>query len=267
MSISIDQKIKDRVKKLLNLANDSAAFDGEIDNALRAARKLMLEHNITERDLETAKDNMSQETVVNGQVETYSFGAHVSTWEGVLMMAVMKLVGTVGCYKTATTVERRAAHGTLEFDSKGNIKTGTKLFFYGPEADARDAADLFEEWVHVIATMARLHHGGCFKGNGRAYAEGFATALQTKVVKIDREERELVIAGAVGTALVLQGARENMLAKQTAAKAWLREKLGINLTSRKRSRSTTNDREAYNDGFTAGTRSEFSRTLTKKVGA
>jgi len=44
-------RIKEKIRKLLNLAEDDGAMEGEINNALNFARRLMLQHNISEEDI------------------------------------------------------------------------------------------------------------------------------------------------------------------------------------------------------------------------
>ena len=43
--------ILDRVKKMLAIANDSAASEGECDNALRMAHNTLAKHNLDMADL------------------------------------------------------------------------------------------------------------------------------------------------------------------------------------------------------------------------
>jgi len=47
---NLDQ-IKERIRKLLNLANDDAAMGGEVRNAIAFAERLMATHHLSEADL------------------------------------------------------------------------------------------------------------------------------------------------------------------------------------------------------------------------
>ena len=47
----VDTSIKEKIKKLLRVAENDAATEGEIDNAVRAARALMLKHSIEVGDV------------------------------------------------------------------------------------------------------------------------------------------------------------------------------------------------------------------------
>ncbi len=54
-----EDKILDRVRKMLALANDTRASDGERDNALRMAHNLLAKHNLSLADVEAAARNAS----------------------------------------------------------------------------------------------------------------------------------------------------------------------------------------------------------------
>lgn len=54
-----EEKILDRVRKMLALANDTRASEGERDNALRMAHNLLAKHNLSLADVEAAARNAS----------------------------------------------------------------------------------------------------------------------------------------------------------------------------------------------------------------
>ncbi len=261
-----NEKIKDKVRKLLNLANDSGAFDGEIENAMRFARRLMLQHNITEEELGSPRDphEVAAETEY-AQADAFSLGSNISNWECLLMSAISKLVGTVGAYKTSETRTKITTYGTIIFDTNGKSQEGKRVVFYGPAEDARDASELFAEWVHVIATMARLKYGGCFRGDGRSYAEGFAQALLLSVQNIQKEEVKEIAAESTGRALVLRNAFGLIEAKKARGAEWLRQELGIKL--RKTSgHGNRNNPSAFGAGMSDGKKSSFTRARNLKIG-
>lgn len=81
-------RIKSRVRKLLNLANDQSAAEGEIENALRYARALMDQHHLDEADLdeEVREERMAQMIATCG-------GSKMSAWESALAHAIVKVIG------------------------------------------------------------------------------------------------------------------------------------------------------------------------------
>jgi len=271
-------KIKNKIKKLLNLAENDGAFDGEVDNALRFARRLMLRHNVTQADLEEAKDAheiaADAEAVDYGRVAAFTLGANLSQWESTLAHSICQLVGTVQFYRESGKFARRTPHGTVDF-SKGEPSTATRLQFYGPEEDARDATDLLNEWSHIIVSMARMKYGGAFKGSGREYAEAFTYALYQKVEKIRQEEKtaianeqKLLAAGETTrcTALMVRNAGALMLAKKNKGTDWLAKECGIKLSKSSRSSgSTIYDGDARAAGRADGNKADFSHARKKKL--
>jgi hypothetical protein len=264
-------KIKDKIKKLLNLANDDNAFDGEVDNALRFARRLMLRHNVSQEDLEEAKDPhevaADAEEVEYGKTVAYTTGTRLSQWESTLSAAICELLGTVQHYRTSNEVRMTSA-GTVSYDKDGYAQLATGLHFYGPEEDTRDAKDLFVEWSHVIVTMARMKYGGAFKGSGREYAEGFASALYSKVENIKREEKRTAELPETTrcTALMIRNAGALMQAKRERASSWLRDVQGIRLRSGgSRYRNVQRDPGARAAGRSDGSRADFSHSRKKKL--
>jgi len=261
-----NDKIKDRVRKLLNLANDAGAFEGEIDNALRFARRLMLEHNITENDLGKPLDPHEEAARAEyAQADAFTHGENLSLWESTLMSAVCRLIGTVSSYRTRDKFQKKTGIGTLSFGPDGQPLDCTRIVFYGPLEDAKDACSLFHEWTHVIASMGRLKFGGCFRGDGRSYCEGFSRGLLEIVTKIKEEERREISYESTGRALVLRGSLDLMKAKKMLGKQWLLKSQGIKLrhTSRQGNR---NNGEAFGAGMADGRKSNFSRARTLKIG-
>lgn len=264
-------KIKDKIKKLLNLAENDGAFDGEVDNALRFARRLMLRHNVTQEEAKDAHEVAADaEAVDYGRVSAFTLGPNLSQWESTLAHSICQLIGTVQFYRESGKFARRTAHGTIDY-SKGEPSTAARLQFYGPEEDARDATELLEEWSHIIVSMARMKYGGAFKGSGREYAESFAYALYQKVEKIRQEEKTAIaneqkLLAAGETALMVRNAGALMLAKKNKASDWLAKECGIKLSKSSRSSgSTIYDGDARAAGRADGNKADFSHSRKKKL--
>lgn len=270
----MDQTIIDRIKKLLNLAKDDAAFDAEAESALRFARRLMLLHNVDESTLAAPKD--AHEVAADeeyGTSEILGFRETMMAWEGYLAHAVANLVGTVKFYKEDRQIRRTAAGIAVIDPRTGRSLHSVRVTFYGPLDDTRDATILFREWSEVIASMGRLRYGTFFRGPGRAYADGFAGALFQKVEKFQAEEKiltqksqSLLTGDEKTTALVVIQATALMEAKREKATEWLEEEKGIKLrNARGSSRSVQHDAGAYAAGRADGSRVDFSRTKTERL--
>ena len=52
----MDKKLIERIKKMFALANDKGAAEGEAENAMRMANKLMEKHNLSHIDLHNSED-------------------------------------------------------------------------------------------------------------------------------------------------------------------------------------------------------------------
>jgi len=263
---------KEKIRKLLNLADDDAAAQGEIDNALRFARRLMLKHNVDQDDLDEPQDphEIAADTEYD-EAKTWTAGANLSQWEGGLMNVIKEVVGTVGCYYDSGSRERKTEHGTLVFDDKGKPKRGTKITFFGPAEDCRDAAGLFTEWATIIVSMARMKYGGCFRGAGRSYAEGFINGMRQNIRSIKREERELItecaFPGSTDTrALTVKRAYSVMEAKRERSTKWLTDVMGITLGSARGSAGGNYNHDAYSSGKADGSKANVTHNRTKKLG-
>ena len=254
--------VKDTIRKLLNLAHDDGAMQGEIDNALRFARRLMLRHNISELDL--AHDPHEQAADIEyGRSNFELDGSIVPQWETTLAWAIARLIGTVGFYAAKTN--KRTEHGTLVFRKNGTPQPVKRFTFYGPIDDAQDAADMFGEWTHLIAAMARMKYTGTARGAGRSYCDGFSSSIHNKVTA--QIKRELAIEGEQTMAVVATNAKahELMAAKLSVARDWLKGQ-GINLRQGAAGKNSMYDPSAFMSGRADGDKVTFARTTTKKIG-
>lgn len=258
-------KIKSRIRKLLNLAGDNAAFEGEITNAMQAAEALMEAHQLSRAEVmaaATAAGPAGAPPVAPPMDRTWSpcYGVNFSGWEVTLANAIAKLVGTVQFY---------TAKKTREFGAFATSKMAAHAVWYGPAEDAALAAELFGEWVYVVATMAVGKYGGCFRGNGAQYADGFASALLSKAFANAIARRAIVTAGT--TALVRVGDNKSLAALQTQTREdssrWLEKSCGVKLRSGGTRGGYSGSGEAYAHGRNDGNRADFSATRKPKLGA
>lgn len=278
--------IKRKLAAILAKAEDgSGATEEEANSALEFARRLMLRHQLTEADLASTKDRTPQEIAADTeytQRTAYGQSARMAAWEVSLAYAIQLTIGTVGWYQ-ANAAQKRTATGNLEFDAKGQPFNRSRFVWYGPAEDCRDAAELLDEWSVLIASLARMKWGGAFRGKGRSYAEGFASALQEKARERDQAERALISGaprgsakdaamvarseaqGGACSALVVQAARDVMLAKKNAGKAWLSTQ-GVRLTTSSSGGGGSRNGDAYAAGRRDGRNANLSHSSTRKIG-
>ena len=223
--MSVDrERVKERIRKLLNLGKDDQAASGEIDNAMRMAAELMQAHQLTEAEVAAAHQASQTEEYIPpiDQADAPMHGKQYSTWEFQLAPAIADLVGSVKCYFTSAAFKDGAF-------STPAVRKCTR--FYGPAEDAALAADLMQEWTHVIATMAMGRFGGCFRGDGAMYALGFAHQLRRRAGEAKQARYSVRTASTSAIVKVGGGMLGHVLDKrrEQAAK-WLEEEQGVKLS-------------------------------------
>lgn len=262
--------IKERVRKLMAVANDGNAPEAEIDSAMRLAAKLLDQHHIDASEIgQEGKD----EDLKMGRTFATSQASKFSTWEGVLGHAICKLFGCVQHYLSNDKAPIRA-NGFIQVDKDGSPKYGKKLCFYGPAVESAEAASLFQEWSASIATMGVARWGGCFRGDGGAYCYGFATALRNKAYQIDKDRQQIqarpvvLLAGTVesgnqSTAITLSGRYEIL---RDMGKTYLKTEHNVDLHNRGGGSGYANTGgDAYREGRQHGTSAHFGRSAKRKM--
>lgn len=252
MTEEIDS-IKSTIKKLLNLANDPAAFNGEAENSLRLARKLMLKHNIKEDEIRIDPENTDRKTVY-GSMDVFTFGRDMAKWEGVLLQTICKLVGTVQGYRNSNR------QGKSVNEKTG--KTHTRLTMYGPLSDVQDAVEIFEEWARIIVTLAKIKTGSWVREGGRSYCEGFVFSLWEKVTQIFKEEEAEI---STGKSLVVRDAKAIMAQKIREGNAWLTTQKNVRLRAARTHTNRGDDPEMFHKGRQDGQNADFSRNIKPKL--
>ena len=256
MSLS---NVKDKLRKLLNLSTNAGAAEGEVDNAMAAATRLMTQHNLTREDV----DMHAQDPVQNvrlGRHASVSLGRNFSSWEGMLAVFVKEFIGYLDCYKTPSIALKK--NGVAVLDEDGHPRFGTMVYFYGSEDSAEAAVEVYEELRDTIQAMGLLLHRGWFKGDGAVYCQGFCDGLDSAY---KRSVAKLKICDEQTTALVIVDAK-NQEAMSIKAKAWLKLTHGIGNLRRARSGGARGSASAYREGQSDGANYNPSRPApTRKL--
>lgn len=246
-------KIKDTIRKLLAVANNSGATEGEIDNALRFAKQMMVLHHLSEDDLVLDQHNHAQAARKEyADVRSYSFGKKQTSWENSLAGFVMKFFGSVGCF-TSPDETKKTKNNTIDFDPKGNTQTRCAFVFYGLEEEVYLANEMFESLAMTIYVLARVKYGTVLKKDGREYADGFVFGLFQKLKEAENQIR----LDQATTALIVRS-DENASLKLKEAKNWLSERKNIRLSKKSKSfNKTTRNANAFQDGKEDGKNTEL----------
>ncbi len=190
-------RIVERIKKMRRVAANAAATEGEIENAMRMASTMMLQHNIADADIqEEVADNGN----AFGRIAVFVNGLRCAAWEMSLAMYIAELFGNVFCFNDYGGRRGRAS-------------------FYGPIDSVEQAADLFRELLIEIATLARLKYGGYAKGQGASYAEGFVAGLRA------------ILHGVNHSPAIIESSRTLRARIERDANGWLKAECDITLVS------------------------------------
>ena len=257
-------KVKDRVRKLLNVAADDAATQGEVDNAVRFAQLIMMRNQLDEADIpENESDSPQDETTVDfARKYAQTVGVRLTDWETSLGSFVKDFVGSVGWYYHGNYA-RLNDHGMVKFRRDGDRERTTRIYYYGPEDDAKLATEIFGDLSLTVAAMARAKYGGAHRGSGREYAEGFVEGIR----EANRRVRKEIESTSDGRALVVQTSKRNALVRKESQN-WLKESEGINLgTGRARNHTNMRDGNARGAGRADGRQTQVSRGARPKITA
>lgn len=256
--------VKQKIHHLLKLGSaelDNSEVRGDIEAAMKLAQNLLQKYHLDRADIETENTNKHIETEEQFEKVSVKFhGKNISIWENTLYNAVKILVGTVEAYKGS--VEEKTG-------SFRAVRSFNVLYWYGPAEDAHIAAELYEDWSHVIATMAVGKYGTFLRKDGARYASGFASGLLTLANKA-KEEREKMITPST-TAIVRHsgGTLEQVLAlKKQKAKNWLTKEQNIQLNKSRKSHSykyNHSNIHAFLDGQSDGLSAAFTAERKKKL--
>lgn len=217
----MEDKILNRVRKMMALANDAAASEGERDNALRMSYNLLAKYNLSMIDVEQHLPQEKREQLEAIFVSTI-WARHIAN--DISKLFFCKYV--VG--------------------SKTNAWKG-KHYFIGKESNATTAMLMSEYVVTSVLRQARRLYKDDSCPEARSFAVGVCDKLRTRV-------RELIAAQSTdgdatpGTALVLA----NLYTAETDANAEFMLQIGFKTKPTKHSGKSGVVSDAYGAGKTFG---------------
>ena len=173
------EKILARIQKMLALANDLAATEGERDNALRMAYNTMAKYNIDMATIEQSSGKKSDEPRIDFPKVSWSWA-----WAKQVNVTVAKLFFC-----------------KYYFFEKIN---GTQIthHFVGRESNAMTAAVMADYIVNSILKEGRAIYKSNTSAPMRSFAVGASHALYRRVEKIIAEKAQ-EFAATPGTSIVL----------------------------------------------------------------
>lgn len=181
-------KILDRVKKMLALANDAAATEGERDNAMRMAYNLLAKHNLSMADLpsdQSSEPREQQEITVSADI-----------WARSLAQAVGKLFFSKYFFMRTRT-------------------SGKDIHcFVGRQSNVITATHMTEYLIKSIKREAGKRYRSATSPEGRSFCVGTVSTIRRRVEELISKDTE----STPGSALALVSLHKSEL---VANEDWL----------------------------------------------
>lgn len=251
--------IKAKVGKMLSLAGDQSASQGEIKNALTMATSMMAKYNLTREDIDNSKENPIEE-VQYGKRTAFSLSKKTFNWESQLVMFIARFVGTVKVYRDGG-IHMNRKNGMVVTDEKGNPVMSKSFVFYGCDDDCEIAVELFDELKIAIQMAAIIRFGSWAKGDGGAYCEGFVSGLRETHTK-----EVLKLKSDSQTNAMILVSETNQLAILKQAETWLAKEQGVKLSKGQGSSGASGSSTARNEGRADGSSYGLSKpSATRKI--
>jgi len=255
-----DNKIREKLAKMLALASDGNATQGEIENALAMATQMMVKYNLTRDDIDMTQADPIK-NIKYSKNQAYTLSPKLYSWEGSLAVFISKFIGTVDCYVQKGKYPKRI-NGFQQFDSDGNPIHSCMITFYGVEDDCEIATSLYHELQKAIQMAALVRYGAWAKGDGGVYCEGFVQGLKDSNI---REIQKLKNCDAQTNSLILLS-EKTQLAIRNEAKNWLRQNTNVCLRAGQRTTGSSGSHSARAEGRADGSRYSVEKgQATRKI--
>lgn len=213
-----EERVIEKIRKLLALANNDGATEGERDNALRMAHNLLAKHNLSMSALEEPEEERQR-------VNEEFYGR---PWAATVAQAVAKLFFC------------------KYYVAKSHRKNMVHHFFVGKESNSITALEMSKYLVASIKKEAarQMRARGETIAWRRSFATGAANRIQQRVWDIQQATKGQKTS--TGTGLILADVYEMEL---EANEAWLKERGTELVTSKSRGKEPGS---GYHEGSTYG---------------
>ena len=234
--MAVDQKVLDRIQKLMTQAGDSGATRAESETAMGLAIKLMTTHNISLADI--TKEESGYEFL-----EVVEFGKF--TLEHSLAYGIVcKFFYVRGITKPI----QRPGH-----------KRRSVLHFFGESTNVQTAIHVYKTLLNSFESLFIQHQikTRCPQKERRAFIEGVAAGFIIKMTE-SLEESIRETGNVTGTGLALMSQQQKMIAKYEE----FTKSQDMKLQKKKTQITQTNGSDAtYAAGFNAGKNLNISKGI------
>lgn len=173
------EKVLSRIRKMLALANDAAASEGERDNALRMIQATLARHNLSMADAEGTPEEERIELKEDAK-------AH--NWQRQLAYHVAKLYFCQYFYSYRNSTQTTTHH---YIGKESNAITAKEMVDYLCKSIKREASKTAKQFGE---TSQRFH---------RSFAKGATLKIQDRCRELIEQRETAQPAGETGTAMVL----------------------------------------------------------------
>jgi hypothetical protein len=226
--MTVEDKVLERIKKMIALGNDSAATEGERETALRMAYNLLAKHNLSISDLPGDQSNEVR--------ERQDIVISADKWARSLAHAVAKLFFCKYFYSST---------GTSGKD---------KHCFVGRQSNVITARYMSEYLIKSVKREATARYKSPTSPHGRSFCVGTVDSVRKRVEQMLQQDTE----STPGTALVLVGVHKREAA---ANDKWL-EQAGLALTTSKSRADNSLRAGAFHDGRDYGKTVSLNQQVT-----
>lgn len=230
-----EEKILSRVRKMMAIANDTAATEGERDNALRMAYNLLAKYNLTMVDVEIHADKDADKR------EIYETVTRSQLWARHVCHIVAELFFCKYFSGRKINADKCVHH------------------FVGKESNATTAMLMSEYIVQSLVKESRKLYKNDLTPEARSFCLGAVNKLRERVRELkEQQQAEMEQSSATGTSLVLA----SLYKREEDANALVVSGTGVTLKTSRGGKSTVKS-----TAYAAGKEYGSSISLAPQIGA
>lgn len=192
-------RVLDQIRKLINYAKDGSASEGEVENALGHARRLMAKFNIDEQDILLQKSGRQ------------------SAYDSIVEISAFSRAGSLDVHDKDMAPVCDYLFETKHFWQRRHDPTSGKLrehmVFYGLPADVKVAVEFYQDLLTIKRAMAHASLGQGWSRRHTDYALGFSHRLVQRAREIREEEKQNQASTSVQNQIIL--AKDALLIQYT----------------------------------------------------
>lgn len=215
------EQVIEQIRKLMNYARDGSASEGEVENALGHAKRLMSKFDVEEHEI-LPKSESAQKAAYESIIEldAYDRAGGINPWDRSLLNALCQMFDTR--MYTQSRYYRRNPDGTIgeEFrDRHGKWQDREFAVVYGLPRDVEVTIALYRELLPTMRTMLRFRYPRDWRKLEGSYCEGFVDRIYTRA-----REAKSYAKHSETTAIVL--VKDQLVARYAEEKLNLRSRRG-----------------------------------------